>query len=293
MLVASVSDVHLEYAPNRELFKKMLAVIQARKADVVIVVGDVSHVDDLISRCVLVAKHVASVVAYLPGNHDLWVDRRGQDVRDDPSFNTWERHDRVLKALVESAGGHYLPAAPLRLGRVAIAGACGWYDHSFFRSEFRKLVPESALREQTLNGMQWGDRTRTAFRRPDGQLMSDREVAWMMEDTLDRQLAELETDPEIDHVICATHHQQYEQTVRRWGTLPWEFFNAFMGTRRMGELIDKHSKVRHVIYGHTHTVGDTMVGPRRVFGTPLGYPRERKGLSEEEILRTRIGWIEL
>lgn len=293
MRIASVSDIHTDYASNRKLFSKMVEQIGAGKADAVIVAGDVSHIDKLIVHCILLLRQVVEVVAYLPGNHDLWVDRPGEDVRDDPSFDTWDRHDRVLRKLVEAAGGHYLPTEPLRLGGVAIAGACGWYDHSFFRSEFRAQVPESALDDQAFNGMQWGDRTRTAFRGPDGRVMSDPQVARTMEDALAAQLTELEHDAQIKHVVCATHHQQYEQTVRRAGVLPWEFFNAFMGAERMGEVIDRYAKVGHVIYGHTHTLGDRQLGTRRVFGTPLGYPRERVGVSEAEILRTRIGWIEL
>ena len=114
-----------------------------------------------------------------------------------------------------------------------------------------------------------------------------------MEDTLGDQLAQLELDSSVATVVCATHHQPYEQTVRRAGRLPWEFFNAFMGSARMGDVIDKHPKISHVIYGHTHTLGDRQIGKRRVFGTPLGYPRERKGLSERQVLQTRIGWIDL
>ena len=122
--------------------------------------------------------------------------------------------------------------------------------------------------------------------------MSDADVARSMEDSLSEQLAELQDTHQVKRIVCATHHQQYEQTVRRAGVLPWEFFNAFMGTRRMGEVIDEHPKIGHVIYGHTHSVGDRWVGSRRVFGTPLGYPRERAGIADEEIVRTRIGWID-
>ncbi|MDH4282396.1 MAG: metallophosphoesterase, partial [Myxococcales bacterium] len=144
MRIASVSDIHLDFARNRELFAKMAAQIHACRADAVLVVGDVSHIDELIARCILALKQVVDVVGYLPGNHDLWVNRPGEDLRDDRSFNTWNRHDHVLRALVESAGGHYLPAKPLRLDDVAIAGSCGWYDYSFFRSDFRKEVTASA-----------------------------------------------------------------------------------------------------------------------------------------------------
>lgn len=293
MRIASVSDIHLDYRANRDLFKKIVEEIRIRKPDALVVVGDVSHIDELIVRCIRALRTATDHVAYLPGNHDLWIDRPGEDLRDDPSVDTWERHDRILPMLVESAGGHYLPTEPLRLNDVAIAGSCGWYDYSFLHADLHDHIPESVLRDQALDGMQWGDRTRTAFRHPDGRLMTDPEVARRMEGALGAHLARLEYDPQVMQVVCATHHQPYEQTVRRAGELPWEFFNAFMGSRRLGELIDKHSKVGHVIYGHTHTLGDRRLGSRRVFGTPLGYPRERRNLSEEEILQTRIGWIEL
>mgnify|MGYP001828911972 FL=1 len=293
MRIASVSDIHLEYRANRDLFIKMVREIGARGADGVLVVGDVSHIDELIALSIRLLAREADCVAYVPGNHDVWVDRPGEDLRDDPGFNTWTRHDEHLKAMVEAEGGHYLPAAPLRLGGVAIAGSCGWYDHSFLLPEIRGQISENILAEQSIEGMQWGDRTRTAFRDIDGRLMTNPEVARRMEDRLDAQLESLEGDPAVDRVVCATHHLQYERAVRRSGTLPWELFNAFMGSARMGEMIDKYAKVGHVIYGHTHTAGDFRVGPRRVFGTPLGYPRERKGVSDEEALRTRIGWIEL
>lgn len=293
MRIASLSDIHIDFSLNRKLFARLVGEIHARSVDAVVVAGDVSHIDELIALSIRALRQVTEVVAYLPGNHDLWVDRPGEDVREDGTFDTWHRHDRVLRTLVESAGGHYLPAGPLRMGDVAIAGSCGWYDYSFFPAELRLRVPESLIREKTLDGFEWGDRTRCAFRDDDGRLMHDEEVARRMENALEDQLAELEADPSVTKVVCAVHHLAYEQTVRRAGTLPWEFFNAFMGTRRMGEVIDRHSKIGHVIYGHTHTLGDRRLGTRRVFATPLGYPRERKDISEREILESRIGWIEL
>ncbi|MBT8451296.1 MAG: metallophosphoesterase [Deltaproteobacteria bacterium] len=293
MRIASVSDIHLDYKVNRDLFVKMVAEIAARRPDAVLVVGDVCHIDALIAVSIRMLAREVEHVAYVPGNHDLWVDRPWGELLGDPEFDTWKRHDELLKTMVESEGGHYLPSQPLCLGDVAIAGSCGWYDYSFLRPELRDQIPESSLDDQIIDGMQWGDRTRTVFRDAAGSLMSSPEVARRMENVLDAQLASLERDPTVERVVCATHHQQYERTVRRTGTLPWEFFNAFMGSSRMGELIDKHPKVEHVIYGHTHSLGDYRIGKCRVFGTPLGYPHERNGLPEEDILRTRIGWIEI
>jgi hypothetical protein len=52
-------------------------------------------------------------------------------------------------------------------------------------------------------------------------------------------------------------------------------------------------KVRWAIYGHTHQVGRYQVGPITAYGTPLGYPRERRGIEAEALIQSRIGWIEL
>ena len=40
-------------------------------------------------------------------------------------------------------------------------------------------------------------------------------------------------------------------------------------------------------------VGSHEVSGLRVYGTPMGYPRERKGLDDKALVETRIGWIEL
>ena len=110
MRVASVSDVHLDYKVNRELFVKMAAEIGARRPDAVLVVGDVSHIDALIASSIRILAREAEHVAYVPGNHDLWVDRPWEELLSDPDFDTWKRHDEVLKTMVESVGGHYLPS---------------------------------------------------------------------------------------------------------------------------------------------------------------------------------------
>ena len=105
MLVASVSDIHLDYKANRELFVKMAAAIGARRPDAVLVVGDVCHIDALIASAIRVLTREVEHVAYVPGNHDLWVDRPWEELLGDPDFDTWKRHDQVLKRLVESEGG--------------------------------------------------------------------------------------------------------------------------------------------------------------------------------------------
>ena len=38
-------------------------------------------------------------MAYVPGNHDLWVDRPWGELLGDPELETWKRHDLLRRAL--------------------------------------------------------------------------------------------------------------------------------------------------------------------------------------------------
>jgi Icc-related predicted phosphoesterase len=115
-----------------------------------------------------------------------------------------------------------------------------------------------------------------------------------MEDDLHRQIEAVEADPAVRHVVVVTHHQPFDEVVHHTGGLPWEYFNAFMGSTGLGEVIRRGTKVRAAIYGHTHVLGRKVVGGIPVYGTPLGYPHERERFTPgDDITQTRIGWLEL
>lgn len=288
--IATVSDLHTDYEENRDALVKLAVEIHSRQADLVIVAGDVSHRPDRISRALRAFKEAAPQVAYVPGNHEMWFDV--PSARDRPDLNSWQRYRDELRNVAEDAGAHYLPAAPLVLGTIAVAGTCGWYDYSLMLAAYRSQVGLDALEAKTFGGVMWSDARYVAFRHPDGRIMTDPEVAARMELDLQRQLDQLDANSAVDEIVVVTHHQPFSEVVRRTGTLPWEYFNAFMGSAGLGETIMSSPKVRTAVYGHTHIVGEFDVRGIRVYGTALGYPRERKGLDDRALLESRIGWIE-
>lgn len=269
---------------------RLAAEIHTRGAELVIIAGDISHRDDRIDRAVRAFREVAPQVAYIPGNHDLWsVPAPGERTRPD----AWVRYRRDLRGLVESAGGHYLPAEPLRLGTTSVVGSTGWYDYSFAPEWILEVQPELRFEDRRFGPVVWSDRRYVNFLAPDGQTMSDPEVARVMEAELAAALAEVQSDDAVDQVVVVTHVQPFAEVVHRTGSLPWEYFTAFMGSRRLGEIILGASKVKAAIHGHSHVLRSELIAGRRVYGTALGYPRERRGLSLEEVVRTRIGWLEV
>jgi 3',5'-cyclic AMP phosphodiesterase CpdA len=289
--VATLSDLHTDFEANREVLVRLAVAIHAAGADAVVVAGDISHREDRIARTLEALRVAAPVVAYIPGNHDLWFDV--PDAPRHPELDTWRRYHVDLKAVAEGVGAHYLPAGPLRLGKAAVAGTCGWYDYSLMLPAIRAQVPDEALAAKHLGGVMWSDVRFVSFRDATGALMDDAAVARRMEAELAAHLAALDADPEVEAVLAVTHHLPFDAVVQRSGTLPWEFFNAFMGSRGLGEVIRGARKVRAAVYGHTHVVGRFEVEGLLAYGTPLGYPRERVGLDVDAVVASRIGWVTL
>jgi len=289
MRIASVSDLHLDHAANRELMPALAAEIHRYGADLVVIAGDVSHLEVWIERAIRSFQVVAPRVAYVPGNHDLWQAPEQLE----RGANTWARYRDDLRALVTDLGAAYLPSEPLRLGTVAVAGTCGWYDYGFMLPEHRELMTPERGRTKRWERYQWSDANFVAFRGSNGDIMSDHDVVEVMLAELAAQLEALQEDVEVEQIFVATHHLPFDELVLRSGTLPWEFFNAFMGSPRLGALLSEYSKVRSVVYGHTHRGRQLQRGNMVVMGTPLGYPRERADLSREEVIASRIGWWDL
>ncbi|MEO1336835.1 MAG: metallophosphoesterase [Myxococcota bacterium] len=291
MRIATVSDLHTDFAENRSAVVKLAVAIHAGSADVVVVAGDVSHKDERIDRALRAFSEVTAQVAYIPGNHDLWYDVPLAASRSD--LNTWRRHDVELRAICEGAGAHYLPESPLIMGRTALVGSCGWYDYSLMAPAFREQFDDAALALKTLDGLMWSDARFIAFRDEGGHLMPDPAIARQMEDRFIEQLTQMDANDEVDSVVAVTHHQPFYEVVSRTGQMPWEYFCAFMGSKGLGEAIRNCRKAKYAVYGHSHIPGRLDMDGLVTYGTPLGYPRERRGLTDEQLTETRIGWIEL
>jgi len=89
------------------------------------------------------------------------------------------------------------------IGKVAIAGTCGWYDYSLAPEGIRTSVGKEALAGKQFGGVMWSDARFIAFRDSLGRLMGDPEVARIMEPRLERFV------PGAPIVVV-------ERTIREW-----------------------------------------------------------------------------
>jgi predicted phosphodiesterase len=118
MRIFAVSDLHLDYAANREWLEQL--PLHEYNDDVLILAGDVSDRFARLDHAFSALAKRFSTVLFVPGNHDLWTHRERM-------HSSFEKLDAVLAA----AHAHGLRTDIFRHGELAIVPLLGWYDYSF------------------------------------------------------------------------------------------------------------------------------------------------------------------
>lgn len=118
MRVFAISDLHLDYAANREWLQQLPQ--HEYNDDVLILAGDVSDRLNLLEDAFRALTKRFATVLFVPGNHDLWINRERLP-------DSFAKLDAVLAATRE----HGVRTDIYREGELAIVPLLGWYDYSF------------------------------------------------------------------------------------------------------------------------------------------------------------------
>ena len=114
----TISDIHVDFEENWIWLQKLSECDY--KDDVLILAGDVARSTALIQKTFEVLKKLFSEVLYVPGNHDLWVNRNEGET----SLNKFH----TIREIALDSG---LRLDPVRFGNVTVVPLLGWYDYSF------------------------------------------------------------------------------------------------------------------------------------------------------------------
>ena len=254
MRIALVSDIHADFVPGERRAIVLSAIadtIAAAGTDVLLVAGDtVNDVDRL--RRILPPLAVGRLLnAVVPGNHDVWrtesAMRNGHD-----SFGALT----LFRSRVEAAGFRYLPGQPTVVSkgdeRWGFAGSLGWYDYTF--ADPRLAVPEGAYEAKAWGGLVHNDASSVLWMDAGRRVVSDREMTsrCLRQMEADLRLIGLDESGAGVPTVVVTHTLPYRELVEVRGEPGWDFFNAFMGSARIGEMYDRFPKVRAAFAGHTH-----------------------------------------
>jgi len=142
------------------------------------------------------------------------------------------------------------------LNDVVIVGDSGWYDYSF--------IDKMNLLEEDINGFKdtnWDGRY-THLKSTDKEYL--KECLNRIEEKLKQY--------ESKQVILMNHFIPHEDFLIWKSNRFWNLCNAYMGSKKIGELIKRYKNVTHCIFGHTHKrFGCVEKDGCMYICTPLGY----------------------
>jgi len=260
MKIAFTSDIHADVSPENEKVPEIQVPILLRESpDIFIVCGDVSADQRHFEGTLKKYGRLTCPKLVLAGNHDLWVENE--------EGNSIEKYRYTLPKLAKENGFIYLGIEPYVTGNVGFVGTCGWYDYSFRNEGLNGEISENAYKTKKFGGRRWMDAVYCNW-----SSMEDAEVAGIMNESLKRQIAKVEDA--VDHIVVVLHHVPFRELLTYKNDPSWDFLNAFTGNTKTAEIIRASSKVRVVIYGHTHERKEQTVGGILAMTHSVGYEWE-------------------
>lgn len=261
--LAVISDIHIDLN-GAPVLDALCARVRAVSPDILIVAGDIATGAATFLSTLLALKSCAPELLVVAGNHDVWTSPKARLA----GLDSWAWLDKLLPALCTEAGAHLLDAGPVVFGNVGFAGSLGWFDLTM--REHLLDVPADAYRTGRFGAVMWNDHRFAHFDDGQGKNLSSEVIAERLRDRLSAHLKGLSTS----RVVAVTHMLAWDRQVARRDRAGWSFVNAFMGSLRMGELLQADPRIELAIAGHTHIPSDHRIGRIRALVSPLGYARE-------------------
>jgi len=226
-----------------------------------VLLGDTAGRDlSVLRECLRLFDGFSGRKLLVPGNHCLWCC---------DGESSLDRYERTIPEAAREEGFEVLDHCPVVLDSLGLAGSIGWYDYSF-RDE-ALAIPEAFYRAKVAPGAAARMAEHHGLVAAHGDVLSDRQLSigtrWMdgehvrldMSDEeflerltgrLERQLAALAE--RADRIVAFLHHLPFGELVPRGRPDRFAFAAAYMGSRRLGEVLMSCPKVTHVCCGHSH-----------------------------------------
>jgi predicted phosphodiesterase len=238
--IFAISDLHLEYPENAQwLFG--LPQFDYQK-DILILGGDLSAKIELLEKAFKFLKNCFQEVFFVPGNHDLWVEK---------PFNghSFDKFQRIMRR-ADDLG---IRTKPWHLASLSIVPLFGWYDYSFGE-------PSTELRNVWMDyvACQWP---------PD---FDEQKITGAFMDLNEENLK--------DHgsfVISFSHFLPRIDLMPAYIPTHEQNLYPVLGTILLNEQVKRLGSRIH-IYGHSHVNRHIMMDNVVYINNAFGYPREER-----------------
>ncbi|EGQ9933736.1 metallophosphoesterase [Vibrio vulnificus] len=250
MRVFTVSDVHVDFGPNRQWVRQLSDFDYQH--DLLIVAGDLTDDERLLTEILTTLTHKFQWVVFVPGNHEAWVHRSRFS-------NSLEKFYWVLKAADELG----VVTERVTLNGIDVVPLYSWYDYSF-----------APLNEQLEES--WSD-----FRLCNWP-MSVIDLAAHFHNMNEITLCEM---VECKWRISVSHFMPRIELLPDYIPKRLAYLWPVLGSTTLGEQVERLRPDIH-IYGHSHVNTKTIHQGIKYVNNAFGYPNERtwSGLLQLELI---------
>ena len=282
--VLLLSDLHCDYSENREWLSNLATSPDddgndSSEQTMILIAGDVSHDLQILRWTFQTLKLKFAEVAFVQGNHELWLDKSGDG---DNCADSIDKMERILQLCLEED----VRIGPVKVGSLWIVPLLSWHHLSFdseppICSESWAGIP-SASRTVKVGA----DYRKTVWPHPMTPL--DDSVAQFMDSLNDILLDFDDFDSEWDDdatILTFSHFLPRvellpEKRYLSLPTLPACSGSTFLESRlrELNKKLPSNNNgdgMRHLhAFGHSHLAYDLVLEDVRYVHAPLAYPRE-------------------
>jgi len=250
MRVFTVSDVHVDFEPNRQWVRQLSDFDYQH--DLLIVAGDLTDDESLLVETLTTLTHKFQWVVFVPGNHEAWVHRSRLS-------NSLEKFYWVLKTAHELG----VITERLTLDGIDVVPLYSWYDYSF-----------APLNEQL--EVSWSDFRLCHWPMPVIDLAAH--FHNMNEVTLRETV-------DCKWRISVSHFMPRIELLPDYIPKRLDYLWPVLGSTILGQQVERLRPDIH-IYGHSHVNTKTIHQGIKYVNNAFGYPNERtrSGLLQLDII---------
>ncbi|XP_050256707.1 uncharacterized protein LOC126702122 isoform X1 [Quercus robur] len=258
-----LSDLHTDYAENMS-WVKSISTVRHRK-DVILIAGDVAEIYGNFVLTMSLLKDRFEHVFYVPGNHDLWCRREGEDYVDSL---------QKLNKLLDACRVLGVETNPMVVDGLGIIPLFSWYHESFDQ--------EKDITGIRIQSLEMACKDFHACKWPAGLSNGDTSLSLYFDAINEKSLNVVkEIQGTCSQIITFSHfvpRQELcpEKRMLFYPKLPKIIGSDYLEVRiRSIHGIQGSGSACHV-FGHTHFCWDAVLDGIRYVQAPLAYPRERK-----------------
>lgn len=276
MKIYAISDIHADNGKYKQAYA-LPEILQDKierdpEKSILLFCGDIAQNMVVFHRYLQLFQSIKIPKLYIAGNHDLWVEK-GND--------SLVKYILTIKEACQDTGFQYLDQEPYIVDKIGFFGNIGWYDYSFKCKTTIVPTELKLIRGRTSRYIKWEElidedyESKTLLGELEGNILKVTSwndgafIRWSFSDKEFTQRCLFQTQKHLDQIrkkvnylVFCSHHIHFQEAIFEKKIIQWDFNNAFMGSKAIGNTVLREEKLKLILFGHSHESSPFLIENR-------------------------------